>query len=68
MLLKIMHSILLAVFFNYGEYHRLALGGRYLYPKENSILMWLSYLRHGVTPFDFMGTRILLAGNISFLD
>ena len=57
-----------SIFFNYGEYHRLAVGGRYLCPKENSILMWPGYLRHGVTPFDFMGTRISVAGNISFLD
>ena len=57
-----------SIFINYGEYHRLALGGLYLCPKENSILTWSGYLRHGVTPFYFMGTRISLAGNISFLD
>ena len=28
-----------SIFFNYGEYHRLTVGGRYLCPKENSISM-----------------------------
>ena len=57
-----------SIFFNHGEYHRFAVCGRYLCPKENSILMWPGYLRHGITPFEFMGTRISVTGNINFLD
>ena len=55
-------------FFNYGDNYRLAVGGRYLCPKENSILMCRGYLRQRVTSCDFVGTRIAVLGNISFLD
>lgn len=57
-----------SIFFNYGEYNRFAVGGRNICPKENTILIWPSYLRHGVAPFEFKGTRISVAGNILFLD
>ena len=57
-----------SIFFNYGEYNRFAVGGRNICPRENMLLMWPSYLRHGVSPFEANSTRISVAGNIVFLD
>ena len=57
-----------SILFKYGEYRDFAVDGRVLCPQENTILMWPSYLRHGVTPFDCDEIRISVAGNIKFLD
>ena len=37
-----------SITFKYGEYHDFAVAGKYICPRENTILMWPSYLRHAV--------------------
>ena len=54
--------------FSYGEYQPFAVGGRNICPKEDSILMFPSKLRHGVPAFNSNAIRISVAGNILFLD
>ena len=55
-----------SITFKYGEHHDFAVAGKYICPRENTILMWPSYLRHAVPPFDCKGTRISVAGNLKF--
>lgn len=56
-----------SISFRYGEYNKFAVSGRSLCPKENTIYMFPSYLRHQVAAFFDEGVRISVAGNIVFL-
>ena len=56
-----------AINFRYGEYNKFSVSGRSLCPKENTIYMFPSYVRHQVAAFFDEGVRVSVAGNVLFL-
>lgn len=54
--------------FKYGEYQPYTVGGRNICPREDSIIIFPSRLRHYVTAHECSETRVSVAGNIVFLD
>ena len=56
-----------AINFKYVEYNKFAVSGRHICPRENTIYMFPSYVRHQVAAFSGEGERISVAGNIIFL-
>ena len=54
--------------FKYGEYQPYTVGGRNICPREDSIIIFPSRLRHYVSAHECSETRVSVAGNIVFLD
>ena len=54
--------------FKYGEYQSFTVGGRNICPREDSIIIFPSRLRHYVTAHECAETRVSVSGNIVFLD